>query len=161
MKKFVIFVVSSFVLFLISDFSSKNLEVVDGDTIKIDGRKVRLWGIDAPEIKQVCIVDGIDYYCGVAAKNFLVELLDGQSVDCVKINEDRYKRIVARCFIKDYGVTGEYDIGSLMVRNGWAVDYKQYSKGAYAEYQKQAKNDGLGLWQGTFVMPKDWRKGVR
>jgi endonuclease YncB( thermonuclease family) len=53
------------------------------------------------------------------------------------------------------------DIGSEMVRQGWALDYERYSGGAYADEQKAAWVERAGLWAGEFVPPWEWRRARR
>ena len=57
-NKIKVFLVLSICLifFLITSFDVKSnkAKVVDGDTIHLNGQKIRFSGIDTPEIKQVC-----------------------------------------------------------------------------------------------------------
>ena len=69
--------------------------VIDGDTLAIDGTRVRLFGIDAPERGQPCR-DGGD--CGAAATAYLVRLIDGRAVQCTQEDVDQYGRVVWVCF---------------------------------------------------------------
>ena len=92
--------------------------VIDGDTIELAGRRIRIWGIDAPELPSEP---------GVAAKGYLQYLMLGQEVHCEGRLLDRYRRLVAVCFLP----SGE-DIARLMVRAGHAVDWLRYSGGYYA-----------------------------
>jgi len=70
-------------------------------------------------------------------------------------NRDRYGRTVATCSVNSQ------DIGSAMVRSGWALDYERYSKGAYAAEQIEAEQHQRGLWSGSFVPPWEWRRSGR
>lgn len=75
--------------------------VIDGDTLALDGRTVRLWGIDAPEIRQTCANgNGDRYRCGIAAARALETIIIGRDVTCTAIDTDRYGRDVARCATK-------------------------------------------------------------
>ena len=142
-----------------SDITSKNQSVnikqqtriIDGDTIHVNKIKYRLHGIDAPEMKQLCKMKEKNYKCGVKSKEFLVFLIGNQSVKCNRKDIDRYKRVVAECF------AGKTNLNKELVRNGWALAYIDYSKD-YVDDQKFAKANKLGIWKGTFMEPKKWRK---
>lgn len=131
---------------------AESVRVIDGDGIKLAGRSVRLWGIDAPELRQECSKDGRRYPCGEKAKEALTAFLGAAAPICETVNRDRYGREVAKCEI-----AGD-DLARLMVRSGWAVDWPRYSKGAYAEDQDEAETHKRGLWAGFFAAPWDWRK---
>lgn len=145
-----------FLCFLLAGFSPAPrgaLRVIDGDTFVLADAHVRLWGIDAPEKKQSCYHQGHAVSCGQQAKLFLQDLLAKDApLDCRKIANDRYRRIVARCDLNGH------DLGEVMVRNGWAVDYPRYSKRAYDFAQREAMNDKLGVWATRFAKPWDWRR---
>lgn len=138
--------------------------VVDGDTLEVQGQKVRLHGIDAPEIRQTCTRAGKVWACGVAARRHLEELIARRPVTCTKTDTDRYGRIVARCFVDLSATPGRphvhLDLGGWMVRNGHAIAYTRYSTD-YVPQETAARGARLGLWSGTFVPPAEWRKGVR
>ena len=137
--------------------------VVDGDTVHINEFKIRLEGIDAPEIKQQCkkpflkvsVIIGFEfnksYSCGVIAKKKLIDKIDNSKIKCISSSKDRYKRFLATCF-KD-----KINLNKWMVRNGNAVAYKRYSKD-YVRDEAYAKENKLGVWEGSFVMPEKWRK---
>ncbi len=127
------------------------IRVVDGDTIHINKTKYRLHGIDAPEINQQCKVNGKSYACGLQSKKFLESLAQGKEIICKQKDVDRYKRIVAVCFADNLNLNQE------MVKSGWAVAYRYFSKD-YIDDEKFAENNKLGIWKGSFMMPKDWRK---
>lgn len=91
--------------------------VVDGDSFIFDGRRIRLWGIDAPEN---------DTPEGLAATSFLRELVAGEDISCTYGGIGPYGRTIAQCW-----VGGVYDIAWILVRNGFAVDWPEYSKGYY------------------------------
>ncbi len=126
--------------------------IVDGDTIEIGGTKVRLHGIDAPESKQTCQkADGSDYYCGEMATFALAEIIETHWIICKGETVDRYKRRIAICF------AGPYDINAEMVRRGWALAYRRYSKD-YIDEEEDARGRGVGMWQGEFIKPWAWRR---
>ena len=126
--------------------------ITDGDTIKIFKKKIRLHGIDAPEKKQICIKNNLKYNCGKEATDALAKKIDRNPVICKVQNKlDRYKRYIGVCFI------GETNLNKWMVRNGYAVAYKKYSRD-YIEDEDYAKKNKIGLWAGTFIYPEKWRK---
>ena len=129
----------------------KNISIVDGDTIHIDKIKYRLHGIDAPEMKQLCKINEKNYKCGVKSKEFLVSLIGNKQVRCVHKDVDRYKRIVAECFVNNINLNKE------LVKGGWALAYTDYSKDYVAD-EYFAQENALGMWKGTFIEPKKWRK---
>lgn len=128
-----------------------SIKVVDGDTIHIAKIKYRLHGIDAPEIRQICQINEENYNCGIASKDFLISLIGDQPVKCEQKDLDRYKRVVAECFV------GDINLNKKLVRNGWALAYRDYSKDYIAD-EEFAKANKLGMWEGTFILPKKWRK---
>lgn len=126
--------------------------VIDGDTIEIHGQRIRLWGIDAPEGGQRCFRDGKPWRCGTDAANALSSFLGARTVSCNEKDRDRYGRMVAVCT-----VAGQ-DIGTWLVREGWALDYVTYSGGAYVSQEDAAETGRNGIWQGEFEPPWEWRR---
>ena len=132
-----------------------SLKIVDGDTIYIGKNKYRLHGIDAPETQQQCKRENKKYKCGMEATRFLKSLIkDKNQVICEKKDMDRYKRIVAICYYDNK------DLNKLMVKNGWAIAYRKYSKD-YVDDENFAKLNKLGIWKGDFIEPELWRKQNR
>lgn len=129
----------------------ESARVVDGDTLELDGTRIRLWGIDAPERSQTCRLAAQAWRCGEAAAEALSRLLEGRAVRCEPRGRDRYSRMVAVCM-----VAGR-DIAAAMVRDGWALNYERYSDGAYRADQQAARAARNGLWRGQFVPPWQWR----
>ena len=125
--------------------------MIDGDTLEINGQRIRLHGIDAPESRQLCHLDGKPWMCGKDAANALAEKISRRPVTCEELDRDRYKRIVAMCL-----VAGE-DIGEWMVVNGWATAYYLYSY-EYSRAEHRAKMARRGIWASEFEKPWEWRK---
>lgn len=132
--------------------------VIDGDTIEIHGKRIRFNGIDAPESSQTCADgNGKAYRCGAKAAEAVDQFLAASSpTRCVFVARDRYSRFVGNCFRAD----GE-SVQAALVRDGWALDWPRYSKGAYAELQETAKAEGKGIWIGAFERPWEWRADRR
>lgn len=129
--------------------------VIDGDTIEIQGQRIRLYAIDAPESSQICAdADNRAWRCGRDAALLLDRLLSGRTVACTIIDRDRYGRVVARCAV------GGDDMNRRMVAEGLAVAYTAYGRD-YAPDEAEARTARRGLWSGRFVMPWDHRKGVK
>ena len=130
--------------------------VVDGDTFILGADRIRLWGVDAPEGRQVCQDGrGQAYRCGDMARDQLKALIGDQPVDCRQRDRDQYGRSVAQCR------AGGVDLGEAMVRLGWAVEYRTFSYGAYVAVEAQAKAARRGLWAGTFESPSAYRADER
>jgi len=125
--------------------------IIDGDTLAIGSRTIRLHGLDAPETRQTCQRDGRDWDCGADARQALARLVQGRPVTCRPVDRDRYGRVVARCH------AGGEDLGSAMVRQGWAVAYTRYSW-RYLPQEWLAWWDGSGIWSGSFQLPEEWRR---
>ena len=158
-----------FVLILISNTTLYAQEivglprVVDGDTIHIGEYKFRLEGIDAPEMRQQCKKESFkisflvgftfykDYSCGRVSKEKLITKINTSEIKCISSSKDRYKRYIATCF------KGKTNLNQWMVRNGFAIAYRRYSK-KYVPDEVFAKENKLGLWQGKFMEPEKWRK---
>lgn len=128
--------------------------VIDGDTIEIHGERVRFNGIDAPELAQTCEDgSGRAYRCGARVANAVDQFLGASSpTRCEFIERDRYGRLVGDCFRADGA-----SVQQALVRNGWAMDWPQYSGGAYADQQAAAKSDRIGIWVGNVQPPWEWR----
>tara|TARA_B100000123_G_scaffold29616_1_gene19989 strand:- start:609 stop:1106 length:498 start_codon:yes stop_codon:yes gene_type:complete len=134
--------------------------VIDGDTIKINAKKIRLEGIDAPEAKQKCTKKTLSilkkkiekkYFCGTRSTQELKKLIEKKLVKCSISGKDKYKRYLGTCYQE------KININKIMVRKGYAVAYKRYSK-RYINDENYAKENKLGLWEGTFLRPEKWRK---
>lgn len=120
--------------------------VVDGDSLVMNEEKIRLEGIDAPELHQTCTLNGVQYPCGVRARSHLRQLVKSGQVRCSAWQRDKYERLLGQCFV------GETNINARMVADGWAVAF-----GGYYEEQNRAKKLNAGIWAGEFERPSDWR----
>ena len=131
-----------------------NLKVVDGDTIVLNGEKIRFSGIDSPELKQTCTKDDQKVFCGRLAKKFLIKKINNNIPYCINEGKDVYKRTLAECF-----VDGE-SLSSFLVRSGYAFAYRKYSK-KFIQDEKFAKDNMLGLWSMEFKYPWEFRKTLK
>ena len=126
------------------------IQVIDGETLEIQNQRIKLWGVDAPDLNQTC-KDGQDagYDCGKEAASALSQwLTELQPVRCEPRGNDNSGNTIAIC----YTSTGD-DIASWMVRNGYAVDWPKYSNGFYGVSEKQAQSNKSGIWQHNEAAP--------
>jgi len=137
--------------FTFTDIKSQDIKITDGDTIKLNGDKIRFSGIDTPELKQTCTKNDVKIFCGLNAKKILVDKIGNNKVTCVKEGTDRYKRILAECFVNNDSLS------SYLVRSGYAFAYRKYSK-KFISDEEFAKANNLGMWSMKFEYPWDWRK---
>jgi endonuclease YncB( thermonuclease family) len=127
---------------------SGRAEVVDGDTLRIGRERIRLVGLDAPELDQTCTdASGASWDCGRQAKAFAISLVSGRTVTCTSSRRDVYRRALAKCD------SGSGDLGTQIVAAGWAVaDFD------YVGEANQARDAKRGIWSGTFIAPAEWRR---
>tara|TARA_B110000240_G_C13302173_1_gene368978 strand:- start:276 stop:755 length:480 start_codon:yes stop_codon:yes gene_type:complete len=152
-KKVILLInISSLIFFLIfNQVRSQELRVVDGDTIHLDGEKIRFTGIDTPELKQSCINNGVKDPCGVTAKEILIKKIGDNQVECIGEGKDQYKRTLAECFVNDESLS------SYLVRSGYAFAYRRYSKKFILD-ENYAKANQIGMWAMKFDYPWEYRK---
>ena len=135
------------------DNKSSELKIIDGDTIHLNGEKIRFSGIDTPEIKQTCIKNNEVIKCGIKAKELLVKMIGNKKINCIREGEDQYKRTLAECFIN-----GE-SLSAFLVRSGYAFAYRKYSK-KFISDEEFAKANNLGMWSMKFQYPWEYRKST-
>jgi endonuclease YncB( thermonuclease family) len=120
----------------------------DGDSFRLGSERVRLLGIDAPELDQQCRNrSGQDWPCGRLARDHLATLLGRGLADCRIEGHDQFGRLLARCVI------GDVDVAKAMVSQGWALSSDDY----WAE-EAHARDAKIGVWEGDFERPSDWRQ---
>ena len=131
-----------------------HVTVVDGDTLEIHGRRVRLLGVDAPESSQTCEDRGKPWRCGQQAALALDAEIGGRPVACSDDGVDRYGRTLGTC------TAGGENLNGWLVRQGWALAYRRYTE-TYVDDEQAAKAAHLGIWRGSFVAPWDYRADKR
>jgi endonuclease YncB( thermonuclease family) len=124
--------------------------VVDGDSLDLGGRKLRLRAIDAPELSQICLRDGLSWPCGAESREALKTWVASGAIVCSGVREDKYRRLLVDC------VAGAEDVNGAMVRSGMAVAF-----GGYRSEEEEARQARRGVWAGEFERPSQWRKGHR
>jgi len=127
--------------------------VIDGDSLEIEGLRVRISGIDAPEMAQTCTAaDGTPFACGRRARAELERLAGGRDLDCRREGRDRYERVLASCR------AGDADIAMAMVASGWALAFSGRAGDRLRGAERRARDARSGLWEGGFERPEDWRR---
>jgi len=122
-------------------------EVSDGDSLRIHGQRIRIVGIDAPELYQSCERDGRQFACGRYSTDYLRNLIGNRPVTCRWIKKDQYNRLLGHC------LAGETDLNRTMVLDGWAVSYSSYPL-----EEREARRNKCGMWQWNVQRPRDWRR---
>ena len=93
-----------------------------------------------------------DYKCGEKSTSALSKKLKGKKIKCIlQKKKDKYKRNIGTCYLKNQ------DINKWLVKNGYALAYKRYSK-KYVLDEQYAKESKLGIWRGAFIKPEKWRR---
>ena len=149
MKKLSLYVF--LVLMFCNTSFADSLRVVDGDTIVLNGEKIRFSGIDTPELKQTCLQGDQEVGCGMTAKMLLVKKIGYNTPECISEGKDAYKRTLAECF-----VNGE-SLSKFLVRSGYAFAYRKYSD-KFIKDEEFAKENKLGMWSMKFQYPWYFRK---
>jgi len=165
-RKTILLISISLIIFFLTynQVKSQIIKIVDGDTIHINGEKIRFTGIDTPELKQTCVKAGVSDPCGVTARQILIDKIGNYTVKCISegkdryntvkcISEgkDRYKRTLAECFVNNESLS------SYLVRSGYAFAYRRYSK-KFVPDEDYARINKIGMWSMEFNYPWDYRK---
>ena len=133
------------------DVKSYEIKIIDGDTIHLNNEKIRFTGIDTPELKQTCNKNSEIIYCGIEAKQLLIDKIGNDKVTCIREGKDQYKRTLAECFVNDLSLS------RFLVREGYAFAYRKYSK-KFINDEDFARKNNIGMWSMKFEYPWDWRK---
>lgn len=146
---------ASIVFAAILSTTTGTASVIDADTLEIRGERIRLVGVDAPESGQKCLsADKKFVRCGTIAANALDAWINKTPVTCEIEGKDRYGRSLGEC--KAHGTS----VQEWLVVNGYAIAYRSYST-AYVPAELKARKAKAGVWAGQFIMPWDWRQGLR
>ena len=129
---------------------ANNLKIVDGDTIVLNGEKIRFSGIDTPELKQTCLHNNEIVDCGMSAKILLIKKIGNKTPECISEGKDVYNRTLAECFINGKSLS------KFLVRSGYAFAYRKYSK-KFIDDEDFAKANKNGMWAMKFKYPWDFR----
>ena len=129
---------------------SGRIGFIDADTLDVGAVRVRLYGIDAPEVGQPCFLEDARRDCGTWARRRAMALFENRLADCERITTDRYGRAVARC------ETGGQDISERLVSDGLAMAYRRYTAD-YVAAEARASKRGSGIWQGAMQAPSAYR----
>lgn len=128
--------------------------VLSGSILAMNGYKIKLFGIDAPDLSQTCADrNGSGYNCGQEAVTWLQNWLGDREISCRILSNVEHGWVTGACFAED----GKYDVAAVVVNAGWAVAYTRNTK-IYVPYERQAAEAHRGLWRGTFYKPWDWRR---
>ena len=134
-----------------NDVKSYEIKIIDGDTIHLNNEKIRFTGIDTPELKQTCSKNNEIIYCGIQARQLLINKIGKNKVKCVREGKDQYKRTLAECFVNDLSLS------RFLVREGYAFAFRKYSK-KFIKDENFAKINNMGMWSMKFDYPWEWRK---
>lgn len=131
---------------------NQKVQVIDGDTIKQGRNRIRLYAIDAPELKQKCEDNnGKEWNCGKVARMTLYQIILGKKVICKIRGMDFYNRKIGICYADGM------DINEYMIKEGMAISYDKYSK-IYKSAEEFARQNKKGIWAGNFKKPEMFRK---
>ena len=155
-RKVILLISISLIIFFLTNnrVKSQIIKIVDGDTIHLNGEKIRFTGIDTPELKQTCVKAGVSDPCGVTARQILIDKIGNYTVKCISEGKDRYKRTLAECFVNNESLS------SYLVRSGYAFAYRRYSK-KFVPDEDYARNNKIGMWSMEFDYPWDYRKSKK
>jgi len=134
----------------------------DADSWIINGIEIRLHGVDAFEMHQVCHRGAplAPYRCGLVAAAALRKMIDGREMTCEPVVQadgattDRYGRVIASCSV------GGVDVGGWLVERGLARAFVRYSD-KYRPQEDRARVAGAGAWAGPHMAPWEWRLSKR
>ena len=126
---------------------------IDGATLEVAGKRIALYGIEAPPAEQSCREwsrqGQREFRCGALARAFLQSLVADRQAFCVEEGDAQKGATLATCFVDGR------DLAAAAVTAGWAVG----SSSRYANLQQAAQQGRNGLWAGSSTNPEEWRRG--
>ena len=129
--------------------------VTDGDSLRVAGHRIRLFGIDAPEADQTCISPaGVTWNCGTEAARVLQDRIRGQRITCALRGKDDWGRDLAICYLDGR------NLNAWLVEEGWAFAFRRYSMMFDLE-EKSAAVNNRGLHGHVFDRPTAFRQAKR
>ena len=132
--------------------------VISGDTIEVQGRRLRLSGVTAPGLDQQCVSARASWRCGSVAKLKLAERIAAGTVICHEQGIDGHGRTLGRCRVDDAHAT---ELNRWLVAAGWALASQNQDQGhEYMELEQRAMQIGAGLWREGFVPSDEWRRSA-
>lgn len=127
---------------------------ISGDTIEVEGRRIRLYGVTAPGMDQLCTGARAQWRCGLVARLKLDERIGASPVICRQQGTDWEGRILGRCRLDDDQNT---ELNRWMVTSGWALASAEYGE-SFEAAEATARRRGAGLWRDGFEPSDDWRR---
>ncbi|QTD55620.1 thermonuclease family protein [Parasphingorhabdus cellanae] len=132
--------------------NGKTVQVIDGDSFKDAATEYRIYGIDAPEYRQLCKdTDNRNWPCGKSARTALEKRLSEGQYSCEVHARDKYGRTIVTCS------SGNQDLGAAMVEQGHAISSDSFDQVVYGREEASAEKAKRGIWQGSFETPSSWR----
>jgi len=126
-------------------------EVTGPAKLSLGGKRILLWGIDAPVRGQPCYAGNKAWDCATASAKMLLNLVGDQEIACETRRVDRYGRVFA------VSTAGEVDVNRALVEAGMAVALPRETTD-YVAAEAEAKAKGIGVWRGPFTAPADYRE---
>ncbi|MGE4350748.1 MAG: thermonuclease family protein [Bdellovibrionales bacterium] len=133
--------------------------VEDTGLLRIDGQRIKLWGIELLSPDQQCWQDGTAWLCGEETLFALKHFVAGRLVHCaIEIPADEEGPAQAQCYRWKHGQ--RKDIAQHMIEEGWALEKGEASGGIYFDAEQEAQGAKRGAWSGRFQTPQDWQNGI-
>jgi len=126
-------------------------EVVGPAMLSLNGKRIVLYGVDAPVKGQPCSARDKTWDCATASAKTLLNLVGTQEIACEERRVDRFGRVFAVC------KAGEIDLNRALVEAGMAVALPKETTD-YLGAEAAAKSNGIGIWRGPFAAPADYRE---